>query len=543
MLILNVTTQAQQAQSPHQRVSENCQGCHVTAGWTTISFDHSTTEYPLENQHSNVACVDCHNLRDFAIVETRCSYCHTDVHQSNLGADCQRCHSTHSWSTFDFYKVHEQTDLPAMGAHVQLDCESCHTTQTINEYSHVQFICSNCHINDYNASTNPAHVQAQFSTDCRECHSVFSWAHTSFDHSITGFVLDGAHERLDCVECHSNNNFSGMSVECFACHEADYSSTSDPNHTAGNFPTNCVFCHSTTRWKPAQYNHDLTNFPLTGAHRRVDCVDCHVNDVYSGTPIECFACHEQDFNGTSDPDHVTSGFSTNCEICHTTNGWVPSTFDHAKTAFPLTGAHKSLQCIDCHANGYAGTATDCAACHIQDFDNTTDPDHRASGFDTNCEICHSTSAWTPATFDHNDTGFPLTGAHQSLQCLDCHANGYTGTAKECAACHQQDSDNTTDPDHAAANFPLTCQDCHSTAAWKPATFNHDSQYFPIYSGKHRGEWDDCSDCHVNAANYAQFECINCHEHSKSRMDDKHSGVSGYVYNSQNCYNCHPDGRE
>ena len=44
-------------------------------------------------------------------------------------------------------------------------------------------------------------------------------------------------------------------------------------------------------------------------------------------------------------------------------------------------------------------------------------------------------------------------------------------------------------------------------------------------------------------NYAQFSCIDCHQHSnQSEVDSHHSQVSGYVYDSQACLTCHPQGR-
>jgi hypothetical protein len=105
-----------------------------------------------------------------------------------------------------------------------------------------------------------------------------------------------------------------------------------------------------------------------------------------------------------------------------------------------------------------------------------------------------------------------------------------------------DYQGTTDPDHETAGFPLTCEDCHTTSTWLGATFDHDNQYFPIYSGKHQGEWNDCSDCHYNPSDYSSFSCILCHEHSdQSQVDNDHSEVNGYVYNGQSCYECHPDG--
>jgi hypothetical protein len=105
-----------------------------------------------------------------------------------------------------------------------------------------------------------------------------------------------------------------------------------------------------------------------------------------------------------------------------------------------------------------------------------------------------------------------------------------------------DYNNTNDPPHAAAQFPTDCSDCHSTNAWEPADWDHDAQYFPIYTGAHREAWNNCADCHNNPGNYAHFECINCHEHDKPTMDAKHREVNDYSYDSPSCYSCHPDGR-
>ena len=140
--------------------------------------------------------------------------------------------------------------------------------------------------------------------------------------------------------------------------------------------------------------------------------------------------------------------------------------------------------------------------------------------------------------------FALTGAHQNADCLSCHQSGvYAGLSQECMSCHQQDYDATQDPGHLAAGFPTTCSSCHTSIAWMPADFEHDGPYFPIYSGKHNGKWNVCSDCHVNPSSFAQFSCtIGCHTHSdEPKVADDHSEVSGYQYESQACYACHPQG--
>jgi hypothetical protein len=165
-----------------------------------------------------------------------------------------------------------------------------------------------------------------------------------------------------------------------------------------------------------------------------------------------------------------------------------------------------------------------------------------AAFSTNCTTCHNTTAWQPSTYNHSVTGFPLTGLHVGVRCLTCHATQYHGTSTDCYSCHASAYNSTTNPVHSSAHFPTTCQTCHTTSGWTPANWNHDTQFFPIYSGSHQGKWTNCTDCHTVSTDYSVFECINCHAHSKTSTDSDHRGVNNYQYNSAACYNCHPRGR-
>ena len=268
--------------------------------------------------------------------------------------------------------------------------------------------------------------------------------------------------------------------------------------------------------------------------------------MYQGLGTECATCHQADYDGTTEPVHSAAGFPVTCQYCHNTTTWDGATFDHStQTQFPLTGAHLAVQCLSCHGGGvYQGLGTECATCHQTDYNGTTEPVHSAAGFPVTCQNCHNTSAWDGATFDHStQTQFPLTGAHVAQQCQSCHGGGvYQGLGTECATCHQSDYDGTTEPVHSAAGFPVTCQNCHNTTTWDGATFDHDASFFPIYSGSHSGRWSDCTDCHTNNTNYTDFTCLSCHPHDdKSKTDGDHRGRSGYQYDSQACYSCHPRG--
>jgi len=386
--------------------------------------------------------------------------------------------------------------------------------------------------------------------DCSLCHGVNGWLplepSADFDHANfgypDGFPLDGAHGQVACRACHLTLDFTRSPSECRECHQDIH---------RGELGMDCARCHNSRSFVSRAEmgrDHMLTRFPLTGAHRTLDCETCHTlsrgNLVYS-LPVECVSCHLPAYESATDPNHAGSGFSTACDQCHDTTSWAGSDFDHNQTNFPLTGSHQAATCQACHANGvYAGTPAECISCHQAAYDSTTDPDHGQAGFAADCTLCHTTSAWTGADFDHNQTSFPLTGSHQVATCQGCHASGvYAGTQAECVACHQSDYDQTVDPQHLTSGFSTDCTSCHTTTTWSDATFDHDGMYFPIYSGRHSGLWTACSDCHVNSNNYAAFECTFCHQHNdENQVNNDHSELPGYAYDSQACFSCHPDGR-
>jgi hypothetical protein len=445
-----------------------------------------------------------------------------------LRIECDACHTSEGWKPLrePLRFRHETTGFVLRGAHATTGCRDCHLDLI---FSNAGSDCFSCHRADFDAVVVPDH--SELPTTCAECHRETAWQPADFLHAQTGFPLEGAHLRAECEDCHTEG-YAGTPVDCLACHQADFAGATEPDHQA--FPTTCEACHGETAWQPALFDHAQSGFPLVGAHAVLGCEACHA-DGYAGTPSDCFACHRADFEGATDPDHRS--FPTTCEECHGQTSWDAASFDHAQ--FPLRGAHAAADCEDCHADGYAGTPRDCFSCHQADFEGANDPDHQ--GFPTTCEECHGETAWQPADFNHNQTGFPLTGSHGGLACLACHQGGYAGTPRDCYACHQDDYQGANDPDHLVAGFPTTCEDCHNTGNWDDANFDHDD-LFPIYSGRHRRAWNACEDCHVSPGNFARFECILCHAHQRQQTDHEHNEVRSYVYESQACFRCHPDGR-
>jgi NMD protein affecting ribosome stability and mRNA decay len=449
-----------------------------------------------------------------------------------LPQTCQNCHSTSAWQPASFN--HDSVGFPLTGGHAKLQCDQCHSNGNFNLTTTA---CVSCHLKDFQGTTNPNHMTTGIPQQCEICHTTSAWQPATFDHSKTAFPLTGAHAQVACAQCHTNGNYNLTTTACVACHLKDFQGTTSPNHATAGIPQQCEVCHSTSAWQPATFDHSKTGFPLTGAHVSVTCAQCHTNGNYNLSSTTCVSCHLKDFQGTNNPNHTTAGFPQQCEICHTTSNWNATSFNHASTGWPLTGAHSGLQCSQCHANAnYNITNTACVSCHLKDFQGTNNPSHVASGFPQQCDVCHSTAAWSPASFNHNNTAFPLTGKHTSVACASCHVNNnYTTVPTDCFSCHKAEYQATNSPNHVSTGFPTTCATCHTTSTWLGATFDH--TWFPMNHGNANSV---CATSHTNSADYIIFQCTNCH--TKSNTDGDHRHVSGYVYNSVNCYQCHRNGR-
>ena len=312
-----------------------------------------------------------------------------------------------------------------------------------------------------------------------------------------------------------------------------------------DFKVTCSACHTPEGWQfnraGFSFDHNTTKMPLVGQHTEINCRQCHASLVFSETKAECNACH-------NDVHQATVGLE--CSRCHTPSSWLVNNINeiHEMGRFPLLGAHRTADCIQCHKSEslvrFDVLGVECIDCHRENYMATTNPNHIESGLSEDCASCHLVNSfqWEGAGFDHSS--FPLTLGHAGPACIDCHVDGnYASAPTDCYACHQSDYNSTDNPGHQGLGFSTNCTECHTTnPGWKPASYRqHDSQSFPIYSGSHNGKWDACTDCHTNPSNYAQFSCITCHEHNQAEMDDKHKEENGYSYNSSECLRCHPTG--
>lgn len=335
-----------------------------------------------------------------------------------------------------------------------------------------------------------------------------------------------------------------LSLILFGCLILFFKQKVDHPH-GKDFKLTCSICHSPKGWtldkEIYSFDHNTAKLPLTGQHNVVSCKSCHPTLLFTDAKTECNECHTDIHQATVGQD---------CARCHTTASWLVENISeiHRFGRFPLLGAHRTADCSDCHRSEsmvrFDVSGVNCIDCHREDYMATSNPNHANAGFSEDCSVCHpiNSNQWTGAGFNHSF--FPLVQGHSGPACAACHTSGtYSGASPECSSCHQQDYLAAANPNHSALGFPLTCSICHTLEpGWKPASFTeHDSKSFPIYSGKHKGAWTSCTECHTNSSSYSQFTCLSCHEHNKTSMDEKHREESGYSYTSQACLQCHPIG--
>ncbi|RYZ53309.1 MAG: hypothetical protein EOP07_18050, partial [Proteobacteria bacterium] len=571
-------------------------------GFDQTKFDHEKTGFILDGGHAKTECKKCHteersekltrkdDTRFFGKVNS-CISCHKkdDIHffETNKfkGKECSTCHVTESWKQVEKFNHKAETGFALVGDHAQLKCVKCHVSEGKNNIKYdwpklETQKCLSCHKDQHATNLSPKFRGG----DCLQCHNQnqAEWKIPNFKHDVTGFVLQGKHAQIQCLDCHKDGNqgkalanfkFTGVQKTCASCH-SDFHGFG--KEVADKLPTplqNCATCHTEIAWKSnLKFDHNTqARFPITGKHVKNQCFDCH--KAIGGKRVEkmpntlrtyffktipaktCETCHK-----SPHPKEFHNRFKgIPCAQCHSTEGWDVQNMQgqiasnpsfHSKTRFPLTGSHQKLSCKTCHqVNGQeqykfpSPTKNFCVDCHNGPHKNQFLPATQ----EKSCASCHSTTKFDPRLpFDHDTTGFKLIGKHKSVQncwschvptkqnipgikvakpahlfkfsraadanlCANCHVTVHKKQFKEeyvkrsCASCHTPNGfDKINEFDHAQTDFKLTgahekfaqkCVECHKPTKdivlpTKPPKYG--KQF--IFPGQQKGY---CENCHVN----------------------------------------------
>jgi hypothetical protein len=348
----------------------------------------------------------------------------------------------------------------------------------------------------------------------------FTLVHTGRAEAQLGALLSPgplteSHAKLEgasnCTQCHERGR--GVAApKCLTCHQPVADRIARKVGVHRNVTTDCVACHVEHHGRDGElrpfdlttFDHTRdTSFPLDGEHRSVatKCESCHTTRSFLAAKATCVSCHTDVHKGA---------LGNACESCHSTSAPFDDasrTFDHARTKFPLTGAHRSATCESCHTSqAFAGVPfASCASCHKDPHD---------PALPGACSSCHGTDTWRTRRFDHATTSFPLAGRHAALACVSCHKTSAlrdTFESTSCASCH-------VDPHRG--EFTEDCASCHTETSFTNGTFDHTARTRFALTEKHAGL--TCVACHTTvqlggaaAKTVADFRglersCMSCH---------------------------------
>lgn len=421
-------------------------------------------------------CTQCHVAFQGTAPE-KCEVCHINIAEERAAgtglhgklkpeeaAACETCHTDHKGRDLDpNANAVKKFDHAILGftlvRHVvnydasPLSCTSCHASA---DFQFEAAACVTCH-GASNVDFMLGHVRA-FGQECRACHDGVDKT-SNFDHAQTQFPLEGKHIEVECAACHKPEIApQAAPVQCAACH------AESPGHANVFTGQDCATCHTPTTWSPVKlgdrprFQHANTAFQLVN----------HAKD-YGGSPITCTACHAQasagdftaatqmcvDCHAGSDAAFMTvhvQKYGMNCISCHDGSGNMQN-FDHSRI-FVLDGDHAALACMDCHKEQkFRGTPRECVACHQE-------PQIHAGIFGTQCEACHTTTAWVPAHLTRHT--FPLDhGNEGEIACATCHMQSYA--VYTCSACHDQAEMQSKHVEEGiTGDRLLECAACHPT---------------------------------------------------------------------------------
>ena len=378
-----------------------------------------------------------------------------------------------------------------------------------------------------------------------------------------------------CLKCHEESG--PPRTKCLTCHGAlgERIDAGRGLHARAEY-RECATCHVEHQGLEAdlvwwgkegrdRFDHRQAGYALEGKHASLGCASCHQSKLvpgleklvkggasrdhtYLGLSSACTACHGDAHRGQFK--------GKECTTCHTLAGWKPAPrFDHAKTAYPLTGRHAAVVCDKCHTatehddqgryRSFRVAARECASCH---------EDVHKGRFGAACATCHNTGGWRQqnlAKFYHNRTSYPLKGRHAALTCDKCHAPGRPLRTPfgSCTDCH-------TDAHFgqlAKRTDQGRCESCHDVNGMSPAKFTVEDHQKTSYAlaGAHLAV--PCDACHktvgkdvlgkipglVLAANasgrrtlqfrFAATRCADCHKDPHRGELDARAGKDGCVF--------------
>jgi len=433
----------------------DCTSCHSNAGsvnknsWHAATLKDSFHKYPNPSVLTSLSCNECHSgsLVQFNRLGFWSAY-HPSVNTSTT--DCNSCHSTKTvnivgdptiivseWRGTVYAGGYNHSEPPAISS-----CASCHDNNGNPGAGQRPTVAPK--LNSKWTTIDPAHFKASNPSDCKSCHTTppMNMADASLNtwnvqKDGTGTVLSYNHQMdnagvkgpitVACGTCHTGPTNLVVSIKNAANMAADLT----VGHSAAK---TCDSCHTVgATWRPS-------NHPTVGSKK---CLDCHTDQMPAGKSL---------LNGAI---HISNLGASDCNTCHSSQtNWALATSGAPSTitvggfggVATLTLPHPLMtNCNQCHAGGTG------AGKPANDYDHSPRP--------PSCNACHEKG--TPFIAQptlHSRTAPPAT---LIVSGYSVSAPGHFG-ATDCEKCHNSDSfKGWKKRDHEKnLNGTNTCNTCH-----------------------------------------------------------------------------------
>jgi hypothetical protein len=634
----------------HQPVIGSCDLCHNTLTWTATRYDHTGV--------AAGSCANCHNnifakgkgVKHPPDGGRACDVCHT----TNLWVPATYPHAPDVWGRCSTCHDNVTAKGKTAGVHIpdNRQCDTCHRSTSsfvirTMDHTGLDGQCLTCHNGTYvsqnalDKTSKPGHVPT--AAQCDTCHSTVAWKPANFTHDastsgtcntchngVTALGKNSGHipTNAQCDTCHASTtnflgalmNHTGMAGQCSNCHNGGYlaqnAQAKSSSHVSTNAQCDSSGCHSsTTSWATTTFNHALAAPPvLIGDHT---CATCHKAggpglpkpSTHIPTNGACDNCHGN-FNQFKPANMDHTGTSGTCTTCH--SGGYASIGSQGAQAKPTSHIPTSSQCDTCHTNfvafrpatmNHTGMAGTCTTCHSGGYVAVGALAKPATHTPTalQCDSCHKTVAWIPASFAHdatatrrcsvchngtNATGKGNTHIPDNRQCDTCHNNyssfrpaamSHVGLTGQCSTCHGgaylSENAQTKSANHVATSAQCDSSGCHSsTTSWATSTVDHALLTPPAVIGDHSCSTTchkaggqglpkptnhiptaaACDTCHTNFGGFkpafmnhtgTATQCSTCHNGSYLA-----AGAQGalakplsHIPTSMQCDSCHTNG--
>ena len=499
------------------QLGTRCETCHSVAAakFAAPGFSHAASGFELTGKHATLACAQCHRREiatypsgvgeavHFKGIGTACASCHKDVHLGQLGSTCQSCHGTDSFKLPNY--KHAGNPEFHTGKHATARCQACHTSVegdfpaghgTAVRFAKLSSACASCH-EDVHKGT--------LGTRCESCHTTRQWpgASRAF-HKATTFPLErhAPRRRVRLLPPRRPDEGDTEPVLRLPLDSPPGRPLPDPaRHRLRELPSHDVVAvgdlepsgeapglrsPAPTRRSTASHATAISSFTNT-VHRLLLLPPAGLRE---GNPAQ---------------PRVRRASRPTCNFCHRVSdtSWQQALFDHARTPFPLLGRPRRRRpCVACHANNvFKGTPTTCYRLppdRLQQFQEPATTFRPVSRQRARPATRSPTPVGAQAHLQPRDDGFPLArrARDPTMHGVPRRRRVQGQRPPRASPATRSDYDSTTNPNHAAAGFPTTCETCHK--ATRPHVERSPSSTTPASSRSSAcTPRPPCASCHIN----------------------------------------------